>query len=59
MASVSRFEFATATRIVFGSGTAEKDLRSIVDGLGITKPFIVTGTAGRYENLLKTLPGEL
>ena len=58
MAATSRFEFATATRIVFGSNTAEKELRSIVDSLGITRPIVVTGTAKRYMGVLKLLPGE-
>ncbi|XP_065183573.1 uncharacterized protein LOC135814392 [Sycon ciliatum] len=56
MAATSRFEFATATRIVFGSNTAEKELRSIVDSLGITRPIVVTGTAKRYMGVLKLLP---
>ena len=44
------FEFATATRIIFGPGTIQK-LSSLVSGFG-SRPFIVTGKSQRYNNLL-------
>lgn len=49
-----RFEFATAGRILFGTG-AVADLSQIVSSLG-KRPFVLTGgTPGRYENVLHSL----
>ncbi len=49
-----RFEFATATRILFGDGTAA-DLPQIVSSLG-ERPFVLTGgTPERYNSVLNAL----
>ncbi|MCS6770858.1 MAG: iron-containing alcohol dehydrogenase [Kiritimatiellae bacterium] len=45
------FEFATATRIVFGQGTA-RGLADIIGSLG-GRPFLVTGAARRHAELIR------
>ncbi|MGH9590516.1 MAG: iron-containing alcohol dehydrogenase, partial [Terracidiphilus sp.] len=52
-----RFEFATATRIVFGEGTAAT-LPELVRGFG-ARPLVVTGaSAARAASLTAALPSE-
>jgi alcohol dehydrogenase class IV len=52
-----RFEFATATRIIFGEGTAAT-LPDLIRTLG-TRPLVVTGTSKeRAAALLSALPAE-
>jgi len=52
-----RFEFATATRIIFGEGTASS-LPDVVRTLG-TRPLVVTGaTKERAAPLVSALPAE-
>jgi len=52
-----RFEFATATRIVFGEGTAAT-LPELVRGFGV-RPLIVTGaSAAHAASLIATLPAQ-
>jgi alcohol dehydrogenase class IV len=52
-----RFEFATATRIIFGEGTAAT-LPELVRSFG-ARPLVVTGSCrGPAESLVKTLSAE-
>ncbi|MCC6821952.1 MAG: iron-containing alcohol dehydrogenase [Verrucomicrobia subdivision 3 bacterium] len=48
-----RFEFATATRIVFGAGTL-KEIGSLARGFG-QHPLVVTGRAPRWREILSGL----
>jgi alcohol dehydrogenase class IV len=55
--AVRRFEFATATRIIFGAGTAG-ELPALVRGLG-SQLLLVTGrTPNRWAGLLEGLAGQ-
>jgi alcohol dehydrogenase class IV len=52
-----RFEFATATRIIFGEGTAAT-LPDLAHGFG-TRPLVVTGASSeRTESLVAALSAE-
>ena len=52
-----RFEFATAQKIVFGSGTI-KEVGSLVKDFGRSALLVTGKTAGRAEPLLKLLKGQ-
>eukprot|EP00118_Oscarella_pearsei_P003054 m.12729 g.12729 ORF g.12729 m.12729 type:complete len:383 (+) comp24254_c0_seq1:22-1170(+) len=55
---MSEFEFATATRILFGSGKAS-ELASLLESFQSKKPFVVTGKPSRYATVLQHLPGHI
>ena len=54
--NMAQFEFATATRIIFGSNTAT-ELPKLIDSLQSKRPLVVTGKAARYATVLQHLQG--
>lgn len=56
MSVVQRFEFATATKILFGRGVTS-DLPKLLQSAGAQKAFVVIGKASRYGDILNSLPG--
>ncbi|KNC73881.1 hypothetical protein SARC_13559, partial [Sphaeroforma arctica JP610] len=52
---MSGFEFATATRIIFGAGCAQKQLPGVIAGLNCSRVYVVTGTQSRYADLITLL----
>ena len=56
MSVVERFEFATATKIIFGRGVAS-ELPNLLQSVGAHRAFVVTGKASRYTDILSSLSG--